>query len=138
MDASLRADLTAASAVHRELGPDYTDAVSEGLVERIGAEIDKRVDAKLAERNLAERNLAAPNARLGWPQLVMGLGSTGVGVGASAIVLFSGVTVGSSRVTGSVVSDGSIHNAVSSGQILLVAFIWAIIAVINIAYARRR
>ena len=48
-----RADIAAAAAVHSELGPDYGDAVAEGLVERIGAEIDKRVDARLAQRGPA-------------------------------------------------------------------------------------
>ena len=49
----MRADIAAAAAVHRDLGPDYTDAVSGGLVERIGSEIDKRVDARLAQRGPA-------------------------------------------------------------------------------------
>jgi hypothetical protein len=34
---------------HADLGPGYEDAVAEGLVERIGAEIDKRIDARLAQ-----------------------------------------------------------------------------------------
>lgn len=34
-------------AAHAELGPQYDAAVAEGLVERIGAEIDKRIDARL-------------------------------------------------------------------------------------------
>lgn len=133
MDMSAQADVAAASAVHRELGPEYTDAVSEGLVERIGAEIDKRVDARLAQRDLA-----APAPRMGWEQLTMGLGSMALGVGASAAVLFSAVSIGSSTVTNSAVRDGSIHNSIGAGQILLVALIWAVIAVINLGYARRR
>ena len=62
----MRADIAAAAAVHRDLGPDYTDAVSEGLVERIGSEIDKRVDARLAQRGpagpAAPPGPAAPSA----------------------------------------------------------------------------
>ena len=34
-------------AAHAELGPRYEAAVAEGLIERIGEEIDKRVDARL-------------------------------------------------------------------------------------------
>jgi len=34
-------------AAHQDLGSGYDDAVAEGLVERIGAEIDKRIDARL-------------------------------------------------------------------------------------------
>jgi hypothetical protein len=42
-----REEIAASVAAHAELGPRYADAVAEGLVERIGAEIDKRVDARL-------------------------------------------------------------------------------------------
>jgi hypothetical protein len=44
-------------------GTGYDDAVAEGLVERIGAEIDKRVDARLAQRGEAPRRRASPAAR---------------------------------------------------------------------------
>lgn len=42
-----REEIAASVAAHAELGPRYEDAVAEGLVERIGVEIDKRVDARL-------------------------------------------------------------------------------------------
>jgi len=42
-------EIAAAAGAHRELGPGYDDAVAEGLVERIGAEVDKRVDARLTQ-----------------------------------------------------------------------------------------
>jgi hypothetical protein len=42
-----REEIAASIAARAELGPRYEDAVAEGLVERIGAEIDKRVDARL-------------------------------------------------------------------------------------------
>ena len=47
VDESTRNDIAAATAAHHELGRDYDDAVAESLVDRIGAEIDKRVDARL-------------------------------------------------------------------------------------------
>jgi len=47
VDEATRNDIAAATAAHRELGRDYDDAVAESLVDRIGAEIDKRVDARL-------------------------------------------------------------------------------------------
>jgi hypothetical protein len=40
-------DIAAATAAHHELGRDYDDAIAESLVDRIGAEIDKRIDARL-------------------------------------------------------------------------------------------
>jgi len=47
VDGATRNDIAAATAAHHELGRDYDDAVAEGLVDRIGAEIDKRIDARL-------------------------------------------------------------------------------------------
>jgi hypothetical protein len=133
LDSSVNSDVAAASAVHRELGPEYTDAVSEGLVERIGSEIDKRVDARLAERDRAV--LAS---RIGWQQLTMTLGSIGLGACASAAVLSSTETIGPSSISNSGVTGGGIHSSLGAGQILLVAIIWAVIAVINLSYSRRR
>lgn len=50
VDQATRNDIAAAAAAHHELGRDFDDAVAEGLIERIGAEIDKRVEAKLGTR----------------------------------------------------------------------------------------
>jgi len=44
---SIRDEVRASAAAHRDLGSGYDTAVAEGLVERIGEEIDKRVDARL-------------------------------------------------------------------------------------------
>ncbi len=119
MDHKAREDITAATAVHRELGPGYDDAVAEGLVERIGAEIDKRVDARLAQRDEApvqrgHSGQASPGVR---PSVVvLGLGSMAIG-GITAV---------------------SLLNTHDGNSALVVALIWIIIGVINVAYARRR
>ena len=47
------AEIRASVAAHADLGAGYDDAVAEGLVERIGAEIDKRIDARLAQLGAA-------------------------------------------------------------------------------------
>ena len=41
------AEIRASVGAHHDLGPGYDDAVAEGLVDRIGAEIDKRIEARL-------------------------------------------------------------------------------------------
>jgi hypothetical protein len=46
MNSDHDAEIRASVAAHADLGPGYDDAVAEGLVERIGAEIDKRMDAR--------------------------------------------------------------------------------------------
>jgi hypothetical protein len=48
MSSDHEAEIRASVAAHEDLGPVYDDAVAEGLVERIGAEIDKRIEARLA------------------------------------------------------------------------------------------
>ena len=119
VDQRAREDITAATAAHRELGPGYDDAVAEGLVERIGAEIDKRVDARLAERG--ERPVRRDHG-----------GQASPGVRPSAVVLGLGsMTIGGITAVGLL----NTHDGNSS---LLVALIWIIIGVINVTYARRR
>jgi hypothetical protein len=135
MDVRAHEDVAAAAAVHTELGQAYDGAVAEGLVERISSEIDKQVDARLAQRGIQPSVTA-------WTNLAMGLGSIGLGIGATAVTLYSWP---SSEVTPKAVLDvGSFKaslltstNSVSTAQVILIALIWVVIAVVNIAYARR-
>ena len=63
MSSDHEAEIRASVAAHADLGPGYDDAVAEGLVERIGAEIDKRIDARLVRPVCLVR--AVRRARLG-------------------------------------------------------------------------
>jgi hypothetical protein len=47
MGSDHEAEIRASVGAHQDLGSGYDDAVAEGLVERIGAEIDKRIEAQL-------------------------------------------------------------------------------------------
>jgi len=135
MDVRAREDVAAAAAVHTELGQAYDGAVAEGLVERISSEIDKQVDARLAQRGI-QPSVAA------WTNLAMSLGSIGLGIGATAVTLQSW---SSSRVVPKAELDlGSFRaslltstRSVSTTQVILIALIWVAIAVVNVAYARR-
>jgi hypothetical protein len=135
MDELARQDIAAAVAAHTELGRAYEGAVAEGLVERISSEIDKQVDTRLAQRGVQP-------SRAAWANVAMGLGSVGLGIGATAVTLLSWPN---SAVAPKAVLDlGSFRasvmtttHSVSTGQVVLVVLIWAVIAVINIAYARR-
>jgi hypothetical protein len=53
MTSDHEAEIRASVAAHQDLGSGYNDAVAEGLVERIGAEIDKRIDARLGASGVA-------------------------------------------------------------------------------------
>jgi hypothetical protein len=82
MDRRAHEDVTAAVAAHRELGSDYDSAIAEGLVERIGAELDKRIDARFAsrERGHARRTDVTPagQRRTLWAGIGIGAAATGV------------------------------------------------------------
>jgi hypothetical protein len=87
MDERAHEDVAAATAVHTELGQAYDGAVAEGLVERISSEIDTQVDARLAQRGIQP-------SRTAWTNVAMGLGSVGLGIGATAVTLHSLSTSG--------------------------------------------
>ena len=136
MDGRTHQDVAAAAAVHRELGHEYDSALAEGLIDRISSEIDKQVDARLAQRGIQPSQAA-------WANVAMGVGSVGLGVGATAVTLHS--VVNTSTAPKAAVNLGSFHasvmsttTSVSTAQVLLIALIWVVIAVVNIAYARRR
>jgi len=120
MDQLAQEDIVAAAAAHRELGRDYDDAVAQGLVERIGDEIDKRVDARLGRFS----DLPARRHRPGE-----------VSRPVSASLETVSIALGSMLV-GGIVSWNVLND--NHGGFGLFIFVWAIIAVINIAYARRR
>ena len=111
MDQKVREEITATTAAHRELGSGYDDAVAEGLVERIGAEVDKRVDARLTQHGLPSRRLARP--------------SSGTFFGLSSMVI-GGITA---------VSIMNTHGGNSAAVVIL---IWIVIGFINVAYAWAR
>jgi hypothetical protein len=126
MDFRTREEITAATAVHRELGPSYEDAVAESLVERIGAEVDKRVDAKLAQQGGSQPSppapasppVAASPARSQWAPVTLALGSMLAGILA---------TLAAAK-----------NISAPSGDVFAILFIWIAIVIINISYARRR
>jgi hypothetical protein len=162
VNADERDEITASVAAHAELGPRYEAAVAEGLVERIGEEIDKRVDARLRSLGAevgqqptpaprqgyvspgeqivppgyqgAKRSAPARAAASGAPEaadahlpaqrsngvtgLLLGLGSMGLGVGATSVVVS--------------------HHSAALAEVFMVLLIWVAIAIINIAHSQRR
>ena len=119
-----RDEITASLAAHAELGPRYDAEVAEGLVERIGEEIDKRVDARL--RTMNQQAPATPTAAP--PATPARSANSGLALGVVSLIFGTGAT--------SVVLSNAANNAIA--QTLMVLLIWAAIAVINVANARRR
>jgi hypothetical protein len=121
---SIRDEIQASAAAHRDLGSGYDSAVAEGLVERIGEEIDRRIDARLFGhlQPPAPRRRGPAPGRLGVAPVFLALGSMGLAIGATIAVLHPG---------------DNPPGTVRPGQTVLVALIWIVIAAVNIAYARR-
>jgi len=83
VDQATRNDIAAATAAHDELGRDYDDAVAESLVDRIGAEIDKRVDARLRTGSSGSRPLAESSQSGKGQAMFFGVG---IGAGVTGVV----------------------------------------------------
>jgi len=113
-------ELRAAAETHKELPSEYRDAVLESFVDRVGREIDARVDARLAQaaaRPVAPQSAPpspAPRAPKQFSVLALALGSIALGIPITAIVVAAG------------------SHPVGFAGLLVV---WIAIAVINLGYA---
>jgi hypothetical protein len=143
-----RAEIAASVAALQELGSGYDQALAEGLIDRIGAEIDQRIAAEIDNRVTAEvdsriltqldryagcrhqrrrvRRMTRAARRMtraeradhsGWQSIMLALGSMLVALSVTAIV-----------------SKGSPGVA----AVMLVALIWVVVGIINVAYAVRK
>lgn len=134
MNVDERDEIAAAVAAHGELGARYDSAIAEGLVERIGEEIDRRVEARLGGKQAPPRRgpaaafapppappepaYPAPRRSYGITGMILGLGSMGLGVGATAVV---------------------VNNATNGfAQAVMILLIWGAIAFVSFAHSRGR
>jgi hypothetical protein len=76
-------DVRAAAEVHRELGPEYSDAVIAEFIDRVDRAVAARVEARLAEEH---RRLPATRNRRTLLK--------GVALGVCAGALLAGVSIG--------------------------------------------
>ena len=102
-------EIRAAAEAHRELGPEYHDAVVESFLAKVEKEIDARVDARLAasasprRRQLDAATLAKRRLTLGYTAL----GSVAAAIPFSFVVMWAHGNTGGEPVgdwTGTVVS----------------------------------
>src|SRR5450759_3497409 len=108
-----RDEIRAAAETHRELGPDYEAAVIDSFLDKVGKEIDARVDSRLAAPRQAYQARQARPPRAYSP-LALAIPSIAMGIPLTAIAL----AVGSP----------------SAGFAELLV-IWIAITAINLAYA---
>jgi hypothetical protein len=124
---SIKEEVQASAAAHRDLGPGYDTAVAEGLVERIGEEIDRRVDARLFGHLQAPpphkpRRAPVPG-RIGVGRVFLALGSFAAAIGGTVALLHPGNAYNGQNI--------------DFGQAVLMALIWIVVGAINVAYANR-
>ena len=148
------AEIRASVGAHADLGPGYQDAVAEGLVERIGAEIDKRIDARLAQTSGYQGPAAGPagaDGPAGYPAHQGYQGYLGPvlppgyqpgppptrpsEVGARHVA--TTITALGSMAMGVAATAIVAHTGTLGGQGFIILLIWVAIAIINVAYARR-
>jgi hypothetical protein len=102
-------EIRAAAETHRELGPDYQSAVIESFLDKVGREIDARVDERMA----LARQMQIKPAR-GRSPMALAIVSMSLGIPLSAIAL----GVASSSI----------------GGLTALVVIWIAITAINLAY----
>jgi hypothetical protein len=155
MSSDPEAEIRASVGAHADLGPGYEDAVAEGLVERIGAEIDKRIEARLAQTDVPTPTAAPTPAGAAGPAGYPGF--QGGYQGYLGPVLPPGYQLGpppvrpspagARNVATTITALGSVGLGVAAtaivssagslgGQGFIILLIWVAIAIINVAYAR--
>lgn len=101
-------EVRAAAETHRELGPDYQTAVIESFLDKVGREIDARVDSRLA---MAQPGVRAPRQRGRGQPLALAIVSLALGIPLTGIIAASHIGLAALEV------------------------VWVAIAVINVAYS---
>ena len=143
-----QSEIAASVAALQDLGPGYDQALAEGLVERIGAEIDKRIAAEIDNRVTAEvdsriltqldryagcRHQRRRAKRMMRDERRMVRAERADRSGRQSVVLTLGSMLVALSVT-AVVLKGSPGFA----ALMLMALIWVIVGVVNVAYAVRK
>jgi len=143
-----QAEIAASVAALQDLGPGYDQALAEGLVERIGTEIDKRIAAEIDNRITAEvdsriltqldRYAGCRHQRRRARRMLRAERRTIAAKradrsGRQSIMLALGSMVVALPVTAIV-----LRGAPGVAALMLTALIWFIVGVINVAYAVRK
>ncbi|HUB38835.1 MAG TPA: hypothetical protein VMA72_08290 [Streptosporangiaceae bacterium] len=105
-------EIRAAAETHNELGPAYRDAVIESFLDKVGREIDARVDTRLTQYQSAQPFVRGRRGHSGSP-MALAVISMVLGIPISAIVVAAGT-----------------HPAGFMGLLV----VWIAITAINVAY----
>ena len=105
-------EIRAAAETHNDLGPAYRDAVIESFLDKVGREIDARVNARLVQQQAAQPSARDRRGHSGSP-MALAIISMALGIPISGIAVAAGA-----------------HPAGFMGLLV----VWIAITAINIAY----
>jgi hypothetical protein len=146
METDRRSEIAASVAAHHDLGPGYEQALAEGLVERISAEIDDRIAAQIDSRVSAEvdervtarldqyvgcRHVRRASRRARAAESRASRRALAAEAGRPSVLLILGSMVFAMVTTAIVLARGSSPGA---GAFMLTALIWITIGLVNVAY----
>jgi hypothetical protein len=101
LNTSREQEIAASVGAYNDLGGGYDDAIAAGLVERIGAEVDRRVDERVSQyqrvgppaadgagsRDARRRPAAHPASPVSWQQTFLAFASMVIGAITSGVAL---------------------------------------------------
>jgi len=132
-------EIRAAAEVHRELGPEYSDAVVASFLEKVDREIAARVEARLAGTRRAEPAKAG-NRRALLTGMVIGAAVSGIPV--VLLLMTRASHVAQATVRAAPAGGGNVTQVVSRGPAsfgwLLFLFIAVAICAAGVTLARQK
>ena len=128
-------ELRAAAEVNSELGPDYRDAVLESFLDKVGKEIDNRVDARL--NGPRQYPLQPAQMQATPPPPVVAKSPRDKPFALAIVSIALGIPLTAIVATTNSNSNGN-GNGSAGAEFAILLVIWAAIAVINVVYARHK
>jgi hypothetical protein len=143
-----RAEIAASVAARQELGSGYDQALAEGLVERIGADIDQRIAAEIDNRVTAEvdsrilmqldRYAGCRHQRRRAMRMIRAERRTARSERADRAARQSIMLALGSMLVALLVTAIVLKGSPGVAAVMLMALIWVIVGIINVAFALRR
>jgi hypothetical protein len=123
-------EIRAAAEVHRQLGPEYSDAVVESFLERVDRQVAERVDQQIAAR--ADASLAAAS-RKGQIQAAEPDGHRTLLAGVAIGIFVTGVPSVMIAASG-----GGVLAKDETQLLLILAVVWAVLITVGTMVRRPR
>ncbi|MEO3869118.1 hypothetical protein ABGB18_09835 [Nonomuraea sp. B12E4] len=83
-------ELRAALSARRDLGPEFEDAVVESFLEKMGQEVDRRVDERLAQSGPAAKQVARQQTTADGQRLALAIVSVALGTVSTILLTLVG------------------------------------------------